>query len=151
MFTTQRLYNYGAKYISVQTCSVISLCSSTLSAQWFQWLASGALSAVLGCASLSSGSQGSLSSQPSSDQFLSNIIPLQVVNQSSLIIILCTWWLSTVIQFRLIAVRIEKFSFIGLFIVKMCFMGPVEISRILWRANLLDTGNDVTVKFCPYI
>ena len=46
MFTTQRLYNYGAKYISVQTCYVISFLPSTLIAWWLQWLASGAMNVV---------------------------------------------------------------------------------------------------------
>ena len=46
MFTTQRLYNYGAKYISVQTSFAFSFLLSTVIAWWLQWLASGAMNVV---------------------------------------------------------------------------------------------------------
>ena len=51
----------------------------------------------------------------------------------------------------IISSNIEKFSLMGSLLIKMCFMGPVETSRIDWNANSLETGSDVTIKCYPLI
>ena len=51
----------------------------------------------------------------------------------------------------IISSNVEKFPLMGSLLIKMCFMGPVEISRIEWNANSLETGSDVTIKCYPFI